>query len=62
MSDKTFIDPRNKHGIRGYNGLYLKICRFIYPDRMGCGAEKSCILRRFEALKNITTTATKKKR
>jgi len=37
------IDPNNKYGIRGYNGLFLKICRLMYPDRMGCGAEKSCI-------------------
>ena len=36
------IDPNNKYGIRGYNGLFLKICKLVYPDRMGCGAEKSC--------------------
>jgi len=62
MSDKTFIDPRNKYGIRGYNGLFLKICKLVYPDRMGCGAEKSCDLRRSEALKNITSRSTKKKK
>ena len=56
------IDPNNKYGIRGYNGLFLKICKLVYPDRMGCGAEKSCDLRRSEALKNITTTTTKKKK
>ena len=56
------IDPNNKYGIRGYNGLFLKTCRLMYPDRMGCGAEKSCVLRRSEALKNITTTATKEKK
>lgn len=34
------IDPRNDYGIRGYNKLYLKECSLLYPDTMGCGAEK----------------------
>lgn len=39
----TFVDPKNEHGIQGYNGLWLKEVGVHYPETMGDGDEKSHI-------------------